>query len=207
MEINTNNIFETKISTRTFILKPVKEEDNEFKVAILPDSYTNKLRNCVIKKILNKCIKLYSNGSIQLNGINNINILQEIILKSGIENLNNKYVVQCILNNWTLNFNPDSSKIINLVETMKNLNNNGIIAYFQKGYPLIIKCEKSTVVNKYYYHHYKNNKIENILPEEKIVKITFMLFKSGKSICTIGGDVTELPIDIFEKIQNYILYI
>jgi hypothetical protein len=199
MDINTENIFKTKCSTKTLVLKPKYYEEN----IILPNSYKNKLRNCFIKKIEKKCVKLYLNGTIQINGIPDIRCLSDVIKKSEINRLSNHYSVECILNNWTLCFEKKEKMFVDLTKTMFKLNENNIIAYFQRGYPLIIKINKLLPVRKY---NYINDNLELIDNGEKNVKITLMLFKSSKCICTIGGDIYSLPLEVFEKIQKNIIY-
>lgn len=203
MDINTNNKFNTKCSTKTLVLKVLKKE-GIICSPVLPSSYTNKLRNCVIKKIDKKCIKSYSNGTIQINGITDINCLSEILKYSDIQNLSENYYVECVLNNWTFSFIKEPDKIVDLTATMYNLNNNNIVAYFQRGYPLIIKYIENSETRKYIYNTETGN-IQIINLGINPVKITIMLFKSGKCICTIGKDVCNLPLNVFQIINNYLI--
>lgn len=190
-----------KCSTKTFIAKTTKPAEiitleqirNKY-----PDCKETKFRNCVIKKIDRKCVKIYTNASLQINGI----LVNDGVCKL-FENLNlqHDYIVKCVMSNWTLKL---SDKKIDLKKTMTQLNNNNITSYFLRGIPLIIKynvkdiLSELEVTNNNGKYTCKENKLELVNTE-----VSILMFKSGS--CIISGKTEYVCRTAIINVKKHII--
>lgn len=198
-----NNKFDIKCSTKTYIAKTsecMKKSIQELSI-ILPESYLTKFRNCVIQKINNKSIKLYTNMTVQINGVSNRQDLFDLI-----KNLDLKitYNIKCVMSNWTIKI---SDKIIDLIQTMDLLNKNKITAYFLRGYPLIIKYKSHDFPDTFLISYKDEKKIYSLedkpqIPEE--IEVSVLMFKSGN--CIVSGKLEKTCTECIQKIKNFIIY-
>lgn len=192
-----------KCSTKTFIAKTIKPSEIITLQQIrqkYPDCKETKFRNCVIKKIDKKCVKLYTNASLQINGI----MLDDDICKLFEDlNLKDDYIVKCVMSNWTLKL---SNKKIDLKKTMTQLNNNNITSYFLRGIPLIIKynvndiLSELKVINTNGKYTCEENKI-GLVPTE----VSILMFKSGS--CIISGKTEYVCKKAIIAVKKHIVHL
>lgn len=198
-----NNKFNTKCSTITFVCKTL--DTNCYKYSIdelllkFPESKKTKFRNCVIYKIDDVCVKIYTNQTLQLNGVKSVNNLQKIFEKL---NFNIKYKVNCVMSNWCLKL---CNETLNLDIIMNSLNSiPNFTAYFLRGYPLIIKYQ--CFYQKNYYIIENNNNTINLEffndGEQVKSKITVLLFQSGN--CIVSGPSEEKCVYAIQMLKKYI---
>lgn len=193
--------FDIKCSTRTYIAKTnnlcIKKTLEELNL-ILPESYLTKFRNCVIKKIDKKSIKLYTNMTMQINGVSNkedlLNLMKSLNLKIS-------YDIKCVMSNWTIKI---SDKNIDLIKTMNNLNENKIIAYFLRGYPLIIKYKSKDLQNNFKIKYITEYFIEEEDPYLEDIEVSVLMFKSGN--CIVSGKLEKTCTECIKNIKNLIVY-
>lgn len=207
----TDNKIGNKCSTKTFVSKiPIEKsvvkktlEDLKF---ILPGCYTTKFRNCVIKKIDKKSIKLYTNMTLQISGISSKDDLLEIfkLINLDVE----EYNIKCVMSNWTIKI---SDKPINLIETMNKLNNNNIIAYFLRGYPLVIKYKSFDYSENYILKKTNDNTLKSVnytltdfKTEKEEIEVSVLMFKSGN--CIISGKLEKPCAECIIKLKKYLVF-
>lgn len=148
-------------------------------------SYITKFKNCVLKKIDNKCVKLYTNLTIQLSGVSEISETISILNNLSMV-FKPDYIVECVMSNWTIRI---STREISLNKTMDNINKDDskkYLAYFLRGYPLIIKYKLNTYIENLIISSDSDEyKIKNIHQVIKDVVVSILVFKSGN--CIVSG--------------------
>lgn len=198
-----NNKFNSKCSTITFVCKTMDSITKKYTIDELlvkfPESKKTKFRNCVIYKIDDICIKVYTNQTLQLNGIKSENDLYRIFERL---NLDVKYRVNCVMSNWCLNL---CNTNLNLDSIMDSLNKiPDFMAYFLRGYPLIIKYQGFHSRN-YYIMEKDSNSLINLKlfeGEKEKSKVTILLFKSGN--CIVSGPTEECCVYAIQTLKKYI---
>lgn len=203
-QISTEKIFKP-CSTKTFIAKTTNENTKKTIKELqetFQGSYITNFRNCVIKKIGKKSIKLYTNLTMQVSGISDINdmkdILNDLITKPD-------YSFQCVMSNWTVRI---SDKIIDLNKTMEVINkcNNKTIAYFLRGYPLIIKYNVNSTIPTTLFTY--DNTISSYVNKEgsptiKNSDVSILMFKSGN--CIVSGPTEKSCAEAISSIKNNVV--
>ena len=192
-----------KCSTKTFIAKTTKPAEIVTLEQIrekYPNCRDTKFRNCVIKKIDRKCVKLYTNASLQINGI----LCDDDICKLFEDlNLQYDYIVKCVMSNWTLKL---SDKKLDLKKTMTQLNNNNITSYFLRGIPLIIKYNVKDTLSEL---KVTNNNGKYICKENKLdlvpTEVSILMFKSGS--CIISGKTEYVCREAIINVKKYIVHL
>lgn len=199
-----NNKFNTKCSTITFVCKTLDQNCHKYTIDELlekfPKSKKTKFRNCVISKINDVCVKMYTNQTLQLNGIKSENDLQKIFEKL---NLDVKYKVNCVMSNWCLKLCKESIDLNSIMDSLNNIPN--FTAYFLRGYPLIIKHQCFYKKNYYIIGKDDENSINLKFfddGEQVKTKITILLFQSGN--CIVSGPSEELCVNAIQTLKNYI---
>ncbi|CCA61408.1 hypothetical protein AV955_gp051 [Diadromus pulchellus ascovirus 4a] len=205
--IGTDRIHES-CSTTSFVVKPdvAKKLALDEIVDILETTTPGKFRNCAIKKIAspsktNLCIKLYSNSSIQINGVKSDDDI-EYVMKLFGGRVAESFKIYCVLQNWSVCV---SIRDVDLVKTMDVLNDNGIMAFFLRGYPLVIK--RKTTFERTIRIIRKDTDFDLELAEKDVEVInpemTILLFRSGNCIlsgvdeaglCRFVADVKRLMV-------------
>lgn len=186
-------------STKTYVVKCKDEHkytQNEL-LKILPGSVSTKFRNCVIKKMDKICVKLYSNLTLQITGLHDehgiLKILEMVDIKSAFES-------ECVMSNWSVKL---SSTPIDLNTTMSVLNDNGITAYFLRGYPLIIKYSVDEVCTKKEILYTNNTFIfRHEIRYDKVVEVSVLLFKTGN--CIVSGKTQKSCSDCISVLKSKI---
>lgn len=199
-----NNKFNTNCSTITFVCKTFDTTNYKYTVDELlikfPESKKTKFRNCVIYKIDDVCVKIYTNQTLQLNGIKSVDSLGKIFEKL---NLTVKYKVNCVMSNWCLKLSNETLDLNTIMDSLNNLPN--FTAYFLRGYPLIIKYQCFYQQNYYIIGKTDNNSVnlEFFDNGEKVKsKITVLLFKSGN--CIVSGPSEEQCVYTIQMLKKYI---
>lgn len=203
---NMNNIikdhcFIKKSSTKTYIGVLQIKCEKQYSVADIHGFMTNsiqtQLRNCILKKVNGKCIKLYTNFSVQING--NVNV-EEIANLLNHVNVSETYNFKCVMSNWNIRL---SEVPIDLDKLMDKLNNNNITAYYLRGPSLIVKYmfndllpifEAVWIEGKYVMQPPKM-----LLTD---IKISVRLFKSGN--CIISGSTEKCCVDFILILLSYL---
>lgn len=190
--------FDIKCYTKTFVGKSL-EKKSVTKSELLEkfkNSYESKFRNCVLKKLGKKNIKIYTNYTIQTNGYiedDLKNLLNDLDIKKD-------YTFQCVMCNWSLKIGES----LDLKETLLKLNDDKVISYFLRGYPLIIKYNTNDDIN---FYNFKWDSITsdfnyNITKKKENIKISVLLFKTGK--CIVSGATEKGCFECIEYIKNKI---
>lgn len=190
--------FDIKCYTQTFIGKPCGNYQSTIDnlLQFLPGSYKTKFRNCVLKKIDKKNIKLYTNFTIQTSGFLDtdlISILNTIKAEKD-------YTFKCVMCNWSLKL----ADKIDLKSAIKVLNSGKIISYFLRGYPLVIKYKTTTNLNTYKFIWDNLNKTYHKSTSSGVfdVKVSVLLFKTGT--CIVSGPSEECCFECVEYIKTKI---
>lgn len=203
-----DNKFNVECSTRTFIAKimdvPIPKKNINDLLIILPGSKITKFRNCVITKIkeYNKklCIKLYTNMTIQLNGIKTIEDIEFIFNKI---NVNYNYKVTCVMSNWSLKLTTDKLNLNQIMDLINSNENACLMAYFLRGYPLIIK--HNTFASLSYYNVFCSPCVrvsKELYTELSKITVTVLLFSSGN--CIVSGPNEKSCVNTVKIIKQYI---
>lgn len=212
-----NNLFQTSCSTQTFIARffgdkiklSIDELEKVLEIQPSSNEHANesKFRNCVMKKIRDEatnkdrvCIKLYTNLTIQMVGVKS---MEEFLTNMKSINFENiplvpiKYYVECVMSNWIVVI---SVTPINIQKTMVALNTAGILAYFLRGYPLIVKYKSEKTYQSYVY---EDGKFTSALtkPIQKMVSVS--IFKSGS--CIVSGVTEESAVECIQEIKKYLV--
>lgn len=207
---DTNDKFLQKCSTKTTTLKILDNKNKSLSVKELLekfiDSYEIKFKNCVAKKFGTKCVKIYTNHTVQLNGIIDIQdilkIVDEIILS------NQKYICRIGFMNWSV---KASLNRIDLYKTMKRINDtkiNGVkfVAFFLRSKLLNIRYLSTIPISNNIVYK-DNNSPTNVIGEisaDTSVKISGLLYASGS--CTLSGISEKLAVECFLHIKECVYF-
>lgn len=211
-KINLDGIH-CKCSTQTLngkINDCVKKTQQEL-FDILPGSCITKFRNCVIsKKIPGVCIKLYTNLSLQINGI--INNKEEICnilnneLKFDEHFKYNDFLFKYALRNWAVVLSDRNINLDKTLENINKLNNKDFFSFFFKGKPLHIKYTCYNLQYKIFKFKRINSKYEFFDEYEDVYPkklISISLFNTGK--CVISGINEEACAKVILELKKYLV--